>query len=419
MTKRTKRLENISVREEPFGYTIFNKTKLRHTLIVEDDLNQVEELQNAGGVQIDRVPLDGNREYKTDILSAPIRVYYETTLGCNLRCKICFNRSGRPRPNELSTQQELDSLDSLKEARVLDIRFTGGEPTQREDWFRVMSYAKKLGFATSCNTNAAFDDPEVAEKMADLNLDQVTVSLDGNEERHDTNRGRGSFAKTIHNLKAMSRSGAQLRINSLVTRVSLPDVPYLIRTAAEFAKEINLFTPVFIGRGKGKEGDTSVTGSEHLEMAMLVDRLSQQYPDLNVFCFSQVTKSTSINTYQHHRLGLKPGFPPGTTTLNLTSDGGIWCGGYVPYIDASMSLGNIKNDNLVDIWQHHPTLEQIRDDGSKLMRLCGDCPEHVNKRCQGAKYETELERLIRPETKNPWCVYGDGPSLIVVAREKY
>ena len=413
------RLDKFSIREEPFGYTIFYKNRLRHKFVLAGDLNREKQLAGITDDESEELPFTLKKQYRRDLLVAPVRVYYETTLACDLRCKFCFNSSGKPRSSELTTDEILQSLDNLKAANVLDIRFTGGEPTQRKDWYKVLGYAKQLGFAVSCNTNSAYTNPETAKLMASLNLDQVTVSLDGNEKQHDTNRGKGSFARTIRNLRDMHNLGTKLRVNSLVTKLSLPDVPFLIQTASELTDEINLFTPVFVGRGEGKELDYSVTESEHSEMARIVDTLKPQFPDLNILYFSQVTKTTSIDLNDNMRFGLKPGFPSGTTTLNLTSDGGIWCGGYVPYIDPDLCLGNIRTDKIEDVWQSSPVLEQMRDDAGRLMNLCRDCSESAEKRCQGAKYETELERLIHPETTNPWCIYGTGPSLLKIARERY
>jgi len=411
-------LSRVSIRQEPFGYTVFDKDRLRHRLALPGEVEQILQTMQVNADECEQMSLNRERSFRNDLLVAPVRVYYEITLACDLRCRVCFNSSGKSRTTELSTQEVMESLHRLKEAKVLDVRFTGGEPTQRNDWHQILECAKQLGFAVSCNTNAAYINSETAHQLANLHLDQITVSLDGNEKQHDTNRGKGSFTRTLCNLKIMHHLGARLRINSLVTKLSLPDVPYLIQTAAELTDEINLFTPVFVGRGKGKETDFAVTESEHAEMARIVNGLKPQYPNLNILFFSQVTKITSIDDISALKFGLKPGYPSGTTTLNITSDGGIWCGGYVPYIDPTLCLGNIKTDDLITVWQTNPKLERMRDDAGLLMRFCQECPESIQQRCQGAKYETELERLVRPEATNPWCIHGLGPSLLTLAREK-
>lgn len=99
----------------------------------------------------------------------------------------CFNDSGIPRPNELTTKEVLKSLEDLREANVLDVRFTGGEPFCRPDWYEIFKRAKQLGFAVSCNTNGVYRG-NYWEKLANLNLEQITLSIDGRQDSHEKNR---------------------------------------------------------------------------------------------------------------------------------------------------------------------------------------------------------------------------------------
>lgn len=354
------------------------------------------------------------KDFRRDVIYSPIRIYYELTLACNRCCRYCFNSSGRPRKNELTPSEMLKSLDHLKESNVLDIRFSGGEPTSRSDWFQIMKYARELGFATSCNTNAAYSDRSVCEKFRKLDLDLVTVSIDGNKEHYEFNRGVGTFNNTIANLKLMHSLGVTLRINVLVNKYSMNDVEFMLDLASKYANEINFFTIIFIGRGAHLESTDAVTVEDHLRMSQKIRELKPKYPNLNILHFAEVSRKTSVNEETNQKFGLKIGPPSGTTTFNITSDGGYYCGGYTPYIDPDSCLGNIKTDNLFDVWQKNPLLEKRRDEGKKLILFCNKCKKYINGECQGSEYETELNRLINPEVKNPTCIYGDGPSLLAL-----
>jgi len=180
------------VREDPFGYTLYDRKPLNAKFVRKDQLDEV--FASDGITSQECMFLPARRgDFRDDILYSPYRIYYELTLACNLRCKLCFNSAGQPKQDELSTQEVFDSLDSLREANVIDLRFTGGELTMRPDWLGIMKYAKKLGFVISCNTNAIFNQESgIPEKFAELGLDQVTVSVDGNRDNHDRNRGKGT-----------------------------------------------------------------------------------------------------------------------------------------------------------------------------------------------------------------------------------
>lgn len=405
------------LREEVFGYTFFDCKKLRHKFVKKADLGiflKQNDLKEKDCFFIKLL----DRNCRKDVLYGPIRIYYELTLKCNLNCRFCFNSSGHPRKNELSTVEVIKSLHDIKDAGVMDIRFTGGEFTSRDDWFEILSEAKKLGFAVSCNTNAAYYDSDISKKLASLKLEQITVSIDGSKKNHEINRGKNTFNRTIKNIKDLYKLGARLRFNTLVSKYSMNDVEYMVDLASKYTDEINFFTIVFIGRGKDHEGTDSVNKEEHSIMSEKINKLKPLYPNLNILHFSQVTKETSIREDLHSEYGLKMCSPSGATTLNVMSDGGIWCGGYVPYIDPTMCLGNIKTDNIFNVWQNNPILEKIRNDTGRLIEFCNSCEEYKNKRCQGSKYETELQRLLYPNTKNPWCIYGNGPSLLKLSLRK-
>ena len=402
------------LREEPFGYTFFDRKKLRHKFIKKINLDTF--LKDTG-IKIDECDLikQISNDWRKDVLCGPIRIYYELTLACNLECKFCFNSSGRPRKNELSTDEIIKSLKNMKDSGVMDVRFTGGEFTCRDDWYDIFFEAKRLGFAVSCNTNAAYLNPDISKKLASLDLEQVTISIDGKKENHEKNRGLNTFERTIKNVEDLHKLRVRLRFNTLVSKYSMNDVEAMIDLAAKYTDEINFFTIIFIGRGKDLESECSVTEKEHFVMSRKIEKLKPKYPNLNILHFSKVSKETSIRDDLNLKYGLKVCSPSGATTLNIMSDGGIWCGGYVPYIDSSVCLGNIKDKKLYDVWQKSELLEKTRDDAGRLILFCNKCKEYKNKKCQGSKYETELERLLYPETKNPWCIYGNGPSLLTIS----
>lgn len=404
------------IREESFGYTFFNRKNLRHNFFHKKDFNKILRQLKIGENGYIILPLKKNKVRK-DIIYSPVRIYYELTLACNLHCKFCFNNAGKPRENELTTKETIKSLHDLKKENIINIHFTGGEFTSRPDWYEIFSEAKKLGFVISCNTNGVFWGKDTIYKLVNLNLDQITVSIDGSRENHEKNRGKNTFSKTIHSLKELHRLGANLRINTLISKYSFRDVEFIINLASRYAREINLFTIVFIGRGANLESENSVTLKEHLSLSKEVNKLKTKYFGLNILHFAQVTRETSIKTEEQDEFGLKIGPPSGTTTFNITSDGSLYCGGYTPYIDDYFCLGNIKKDNIFEVWQNNKKLEKIRDEGRKLMIFCKNCKNYIHKNCQGSKYETELNRLIHPEVKNLCCIY-DSESLLKIINRK-
>jgi MoaA/NifB/PqqE/SkfB family radical SAM enzyme len=406
---------NYFIREEPFGYTFFDKKKLRHQFLGKKELESVLKEKLISNKEIEWLKIK-RKDCRKDIIYSPIRIYYELTLACDLSCRYCFNSSGRPRKNELTTKQVLKNLDNLRENNVMDIRFTGGELTCRKDWYEILKYAKDLNFAVSCNTNAAFHDKKICKKFANLGLEQVTVSIDGNEEHHDFNRGKGVYKRTITNLKLMHDLGVRLRINTLVNKYSMNDVKHMLDLASKYTDEINFFVIVFIGRGDHLESSDGVSVEDHFKMSKEIKSLRKNYPNLNILHFAEVSRKTSVTEDVNKKFNLLIGPPSGFTTFNVMSHGGYCCGGYVPYIDSNLVIGNVKNNDIFDIWQKNKVLEKIRNDGGRLINFCNKCNKFKEGKCQGSKYEIELNRLVNPEVKNPTCIYGNGPSLLVQSK---
>ena len=243
--------------------------------------------------------------------------------------------------------------------------------------------------------------------------------MDGDKKSHEINRGKGTFDRTLKNLKKMHDLGVKLRINTLVNNYSIHDVEQVLEIASKYADEINFFTIEFIGRGSHLESTDGVTVANHLLMSKKIQKLKPKYPNLNILHFAQVSKKTAVNTKTSKEFGLKVGPPSGTTTLNVLSDGSYCRGGYVPYIDDTLIAGNVKTHNLFDLWQKDSLLEKMRNDGSRLIRFCEKCPKFIANECQGPKYETELNRLLNPGVKNPTCIYGNGPSLLIKSRQNF
>ena len=109
-------------REEHFGGVLFDTDTLRYTIHTGDMESKADR----------RLPLN-NPHLRRDILSAPIRVYFEITRRCNLTCSHCFVSSSPTAMEGMSTATAIALLDHMRQMGVIELRITGGEPTIRTD----------------------------------------------------------------------------------------------------------------------------------------------------------------------------------------------------------------------------------------------------------------------------------------------
>ncbi len=400
------------LRDEPFGYTLYDRRTLRHEFVLKEEWNQIKVAKGITEEDFAYRPAK-RTDFRQDIVYSPIRIYWETTLACNLHCIYCFNDSGKKRPFELCTEEMMQAMDGLKEANVLDLRFTGGELTRRDDWFDVLKRAKELGFSVSCNTNGIYSDPEVPDKFAQLRIEQVTISIDGRKENHEKHRGKNTFDRTLRSLERMQELGVRLRINTLIRKSSLDDLDYMADLAADHGvEEINFFITRFVGRGQDLQSEAA-SFEEFYEMSQRADQARDRHPRLRILHFEEATIRNSSRGGEYDKFGLRVGPPDGSTRFNIIHNGDIYAGGYMPYVDQGYRAGNVRTDNIYEVWQSNPILEKFRDQSRRLENFCANCKE-FKKRCPGPNFELERLRQIRPDLENPYCFYGDGPSLLTL-----
>ncbi|KKK88222.1 hypothetical protein LCGC14_2745350, partial [marine sediment metagenome] len=319
------------IRDEPFGYTLFDRTTLRHKYLHKSGLSS--EVSSAGlGVDAYKTLVADVSSTPRHILYSPIRVYFEITSQCNLRCRICFNLSGTAKVNELSRKGIERSLEGLRADNVIEVRFCGGEPTQRPDWYSIVRYAQELGFSTSINSNGVYDHPDsTINKLTSLGLDQIAISIDGDRDYHDFLRGEGSFDKAIRSIRQLHEEGARVRVNTILTRGSLRNFSFILESVAEYIEEINFFYLRPVGRAAGIL-DEAVSYDELCAFDKSISMHKASYPGLRILHGCAVMTANSIDQNVGAQFGLSVGGPDGFTRLNLLPDGAIWPGGYTPHI---------------------------------------------------------------------------------------
>jgi len=210
-------------------------------------------------------------------LTAPARIYFELTRKCNLRCKTCFNESGSALNKELSTEEIFNILAQLNELGTFEIRFTGGEPTYRKDFFDIIKRAKELGFYVSMGTNGAYEGDFVQKVMAS-GVDWYIVSLDGDEERNDFIRGKGTYTKVLATLKALSAAKKRIRLNMVVGKHNVDCIQTLAKLCDELRIEsFNLIPLRPYGRFDIFLKDKMLSSKEFYDFIRLLDELRKRH----------------------------------------------------------------------------------------------------------------------------------------------
>ena len=141
-------------------------------------------------------------------------VVWNVTRRCNLKCVHCYaHAQDRNFSNELSTAQGKDLIDDLARFGAPVLLFSGGEPLVRKDLPQLAEYAVQKGMRAVISTNGTLITPEIAGRLAELELSYAGISLDGQEPFHDGFRQvKGSFRAALRGMENCRAAGLRRMI---------------------------------------------------------------------------------------------------------------------------------------------------------------------------------------------------------------
>ena len=183
------------------------------------------------GLNILKANLYGRAEGKNVVLSYPsgkkpypINVSIRVTMKCNLSCTYC--QVWKTEEHDRMPTEDFKSLiDQMAGMGTKHVAFSGGEPMLHPDIGEIISHAKKRGLVTAMVTNGWFM-PQKVDEIKDL--DMLAISIDGGEELHDRQTGKGSFQKAMKAIELAKSRGMPTTIYITMTNQNLGEFEYII-----------------------------------------------------------------------------------------------------------------------------------------------------------------------------------------------
>jgi pyrroloquinoline quinone biosynthesis protein E len=166
----------------------------------------------------------------------PLAVLAELTHRCPLQCPYCSNPLELDRASgELTTAEWKKVLTELAEIGVLQIHFSGGEPTARKDLVELVQHASDAGLYTNLITSAVLLSRDKLSALADAGLCHVQISFQGNESViADRVAGlKDSHRKKLEVAKWTRELDLPLTVNAVMHRQNLHQLPDIIQMAVD------------------------------------------------------------------------------------------------------------------------------------------------------------------------------------------
>ncbi len=329
--------------------------------------------------------------------NAPHLVFWETTKACQLACLHCrASAQYGPAPGELTTEEGkafLDALAAWKDASPIVI-FTGGDCLARADLRELVAHGNGLGLRMGIapSVTPRLED-EVLRDLYASGVRSASISCDGARAgTHDGIRGiPGHLVSTLGALELLSDLGYRLQVNTAVMARNVHELGEIACLLIE--RQIRVWEVFFLvgtGRGTGEEEIAAQEAEDVCRFLVALDAYGLTIRTVEAPFYRRVREMYDAAPDQleadggalfHELMGpleARHGKPAGThhsATLAtgdgrgvvfVGHDGAIHPSGFLP-----VSLGNVRTDSLVDVYQTHPLLAALRQ--GELHGPCGEC----------------------------------------------
>jgi len=361
------------------------------------------QLPVMGGAPSKRLPL-ATQARPIDRATRPFYAVWEVTLRCDLACRHCSSRAGRPRQDELRTPEALDLVAQLADLGVEEITLIGGEAYLRDDWLDLVAEIRKRAMRCTMVTGGRSFTGERAKAARDAGVQSVSVSVDGMSAAHDALRGvRGSFEAAVGAIGNVRAAGIQATANTQVGHLNKRDVPDLFErllAAGVVAWQAQITVPM--GRA-ADEPEILLQPYEMLDVIPMLARLKSRADDAGVVFWP----GNNVGYYGPHEESLRDSRPDchrgtcgaGRAAIGIESNGNIKGCPSLPSDD--YVGGNIREASLRDIWERSPHLRFTRQ--RTVRDLWGHCRTcYYAEECLGGCSWTAHSLMGRPGN-NPYC----------------
>ena len=347
-------------------------------------------------------------------------VVWNMTRRCNLKCVHCYARSEDiSYDNELNHEQSIAMIDDLAQFGVPVLLFSGGEPTVHPRLVEYAQYAVSKGMRAVISTNGTLITREKAQKLKEIGLSYVGISLDGLEQTHDKFRGvKGSYKKVMAAIENCQEAGIKVGLRFTINKRNVKDIPGIFDLLEEKnIPRVCFYHLVYSGRGS----EIAKEDLSHEETRKVLDLIMERTKDLhdrNLPKEVLTVDNHADGPYVYQRL-LDEDPKRAAEVMELlemnegnNSGRGIGCISWDGEVHPDQfwrekSLGNVKDKPFSQIWTNV--------DNEFLMKL-KEKKKHVKGRCSqcrwldicGGNFRARAESVANdPWDSDPACYLTD------------
>lgn len=150
-------------------------------------------------------------------LGLPIAGNFELTSNCNFNCKMCYVHSANHK-EAMSAEDWIELGRTARDAGMVFLLLTGGEPFLRKDFKEIYSALIEMGLLISINTNASLIDDDMFTFLIKHPPLRMNVSLYAcSDAVYEELCGKPACAVVKHNIRRLHEAGIGIKINASIT----------------------------------------------------------------------------------------------------------------------------------------------------------------------------------------------------------
>lgn len=328
----------------------------------------------------------------------PFEIEIQLTSGCNLSCAHCFGSFSKANAFQMDIEKVRFILDDMAQKQIHRVTFSGGEALTYKRIDECIQHATNLDIETRVLTNGTIANQKVITRLINAGLRNVGISIDGDQEQHDLNRGVGNYERAIKAIKFFSESGVDfVSVNMMINKNNYHSIGNVIPKLLEAGACYVILLPLqMFGRARDMMNDRYLTPEQ-------LYSLYKRYES------DSAAKGKKV--FIHGPLGslLKPApdrddandqylWQPcqaGQSRLSISSKGDA-----SPCVPLDKPLGNYFTDGLDHIWNQSQLLKDIRNT-DLLDDECKNCT-YLTK-CVGGCRVASYFAYGTIQKKDPFC----------------
>lgn len=309
---------------------------------------------------------------KNNFKPAFIQIDFQITAKCNAKCTFCqcWRDSANFGTKDLPGEKWIESAEKLKDFTNVElVCIGGGEPLLYPDLFQVLKGLHRLEIPSVVVTNGSLFSEENCRKIIDSGVGHIDFSLDSFPGKHNQMRGfPGLFEKCRKAMDTLKRFSPEisLGVSTLICGENIAELP-------EFTEWSLANLPIDAINFQAYNQVVNYSGSNWWEKSPLWPKNRETVIRVMDYLAKRAKEGAKIANAPIQLEKFKRYFLNPESKLNIKCPAGAFNfsvshrGGIIGCI-AEPSVGNIKNNNSVDVYKQK--FGDIRQKASQCKENC-------------------------------------------------